>query len=144
MSYLLDTNIISLAMAVDQAITSRLAELEPGTGAISALTYAEIRYGLQRMSLAPMSKSRQSEMARREELFERLTEQLDILAWDTDAAQAYAAERVACEGDGEVLHLVDLMIFAHAASTGRVLVTRDSALQRRARKGPHRAEVISW
>jgi tRNA(fMet)-specific endonuclease VapC len=143
-SYLLDTNIVSLAMSTNPAIMSKLAELHPGEAAISVVTYAEIRYGLQRMSSMPISRSRRHEMVLREGLFDRLMEHLDILAWDKEAAEAYAAERVACESEGEVVDVPDLMILAHAGSTGRVLVTRDSALQRRSRKGPHRAEIISW
>jgi predicted nucleic acid-binding protein len=144
MTYLLDSNIVSAAMLMDRAVTSKLAELEPGSAAISALTYAEIRYGLQRMASMPMSKSRQQEMAKREELFDRLMDHFDVLAWDREAAEAFAAERIACAADGEVVDVLDLLILAHAASTRRVLVTRDAALQRRNRKGPHRAAVISW
>ena len=144
MNYLLDTNILSLAMLTDSVVTSKLAQLAPGEGAISVLTYAEIRYGLQRMSSFPMSSTRQRAMARKEELFDRLMDHLDILAWDKAAAAAYAGERIACERDGDVVAVVDLMILAHAGSTGRVLVTRDTALQRRSKRGHHRAEVISW
>ena len=144
MNCILDTIIISLAMAGDDVVVDHLTRLQPGTAAISAVTYAEIRYGLQKIASAPMSKARQQELADREDVFERLLDHVDVLAWDDDAAAAYAGERVACERDGESLALADLMILAHACSTDRVLVTRDSALQRRGRKGPHRAEVISW
>jgi predicted nucleic acid-binding protein len=96
------------------------------------------------MASVALSRSRQQELADREDVLERLLHHVDVLAWDEEAATAYAGERVACERDGESLSQADLMILAHACSTGRVLVTRDSALQRRARKGPHRAEVIGW
>ena len=144
MNCILDTNIASLAMAGDDTVVGHLTRLEPGTAAISAVTYAEIRYELRRMASAPLSKARQQELADREVVLERLLDHVDVLAWDADAAAAYADERVGCERDGEVLSLADLMILAHACSTGRVLVTRDSALQRRGRKGPHRTEVVSW
>ena len=73
MKSLLDTNIVSLAMSADQAVMTKLARVEPGDAAISAVTYAEIRYGLRR---AP------SALARKLELFERLMEQIDVLPWD--------------------------------------------------------------
>ena len=78
------------------------------------------------------------------ELFDRLMEQIDVLPWDRDAAAAYADERVACEQDGESLDQADLMILAHAGSTERTLVTRDEALLRRSRRGPHRTRVVGW
>ena len=134
MKRLLDTNIVSLAMNADPRVMAQLAKLAPGDGAISAVTYAEIRFGLQR----------RDGMERKQELFERLLEHLDVLAWDRDAATTYADERVACEIDGQVLDQADLMILAHAGSTGRILVTRDAALRRRDRKGPRKTRVEEW
>jgi tRNA(fMet)-specific endonuclease VapC len=134
MSCLLDTNIVSLAMNADARVLDRLGKLGRGEGAISAVTYAEIRYGLQR----------QPGMDRKRELFERLLEHLDILPWDREAASAYAHERNDCEREGQSLDQADLMILAHAGSTGRVLVTRDAALRRRDRKGRFKTRVVGW
>jgi tRNA(fMet)-specific endonuclease VapC len=136
MTFVLDTNIVSLAMSADPGVMKELGRLEPGAAAISAVTYAEIRYGLRRAK-APS-------MTRKQELFDRLMHHLDVLSWDRDAAIAYAEERNACESDGQVLDQADLMILAHAASTKRVLVTRDAALRRRDRKGPHNTRIIGW
>jgi tRNA(fMet)-specific endonuclease VapC len=143
MSRLLDTNIISLAMSADTEVLAQLGKLAPGTAAISAVTFAEIQYGLQRASARPQA-GRHAAILRKQELFGRLMEHVDVLPWDRDAAAAYAEERLACEQDGEVLDQADLMILAHAASTGRILVTRDAALRRRDRKGPHRTRIIGW
>ena len=132
--YLLDTNIVSLAMSGDPQVLAQLTRLGPGDAAISAVTYAEIRYGLRR----------RPGMERKQELFERLLQHLDVLAWDRDAATVYADERVACEADGQALDQADVMILAHAGSTGRILVTRDAALQRRNRKGPAKTRVEEW
>lgn len=136
MKWLLDTNIVSLAMAADSGVLARLARMEVGAAAMSAVTYAEIRYGLQRHA--------SQAIARKKELFDRLLEQLEVLPWDRDAASAYADERPVCERDGHSLDQADLMILAHAASTGRVLVTRDVALRRRDRKGVHKPRVVEW
>jgi tRNA(fMet)-specific endonuclease VapC len=143
MNLLLDTNIVSLAMSADPVIIKQLAKLAPDAAAISAVTYAEIRYGLRR-STSDESPSRHSIMARKNELFDRLIAHVDVLPWDRSAAAAYGEERYACERDGQALDQADLMILAHAGSTGRVLVTRDAALQRRSQKGPHKTRVVSW
>ena len=134
MKHLLDTNIVSLAMNADPRVMARLAKLPPGEAAISAVTYAEIRYGLRR----------RPGLERKQELFERLLEHLDVLPWDRAVAAVYADERVGCEADGHVLDQADLMILAHAGSTGRILVTRDEALLRRDRKGPLKTRVDGW
>lgn len=132
--HLLDTNIVSLAMSGDAEVVKRLASVPPREAAISAVTYAEISYGL----------GRHPALDRKRELFERLLEHVDVLPWDLEAAVAYGSERLACETDGQSLRHADLMILAHAASTGRTLVSRDMALQRRDRKGPHKTRVVGW
>ena len=138
---LLDSNIISAAMSAEAAVTAELARIQPGEAAISSVTYAEICYGLGKL----LAKETHRVMGqRKQELFERLMEHIEVLAWDRHAAVAYAEERIACEADGQVLDQADLMILAHAASTGRTLVTRDAALQRRDRKGAHRTRIIAW
>ncbi len=136
MNCLLDTNIVSLAMSADAHVLDRLSSLEPDEAAISAVTYAEIRYGLQRQSSPAME--------RKKELFERLLQHMQVLPWDRHAAAAYAEERTACEREGQALDQADLMILAHAASTGRALVTRDAALRRRDHKGAHKVRVVGW
>lgn len=139
---LLDTNIVSLAMSADPAVLGRLARVEPGEAAISAVTYAEIRYGLGKLRAKREGVS--AAVERKQELFERLLEHIAVLPWDRDAATAYADERITCEAEGHALDQADLMILAHAASTGRSLVTRDAALRRRDRKGPRKVRVLGW
>lgn len=140
MSCLLDTNVMSLAMSGDGDVLAALARLRPGEAAISAVTYAEICFGLARASKSGAGPA----IERKRELFERLLEHIDVLSWDRDAAAAYAGERLACEADGQTLDQADVMILAHASSVGRVLVTRDAALRRRDRKGPHQTRVVAW
>ena len=140
--YLLDSNIVSGAMAVDKAIVAQLTRAEAGGLAISCVTLAEILYGL--LKLEARADSSSSHVHRKQELFRQLMDHIDVLPWDSEAALAYAAERVACEAEGQTLDRADLMILAHASSTGRTLVTRDLALRRRDRKAPHRTRVIGW
>lgn len=140
MKALLDTNIVSLAMSADASVLKQLGRLGTGDAAISAVTYAEIRFGLARLSHA----GAKSALQQKQELFERLLDHLAVLAWDLEAAEAYAAERLACEAEGEPLDQADLMILGHAAAAGRTLVTRDAALLRRHRRGPHKVSVAGW
>jgi tRNA(fMet)-specific endonuclease VapC len=132
--HLLDTNIVSLAMSGDPEVMRHLARMLAGETAISAVTYGEISYGL----------GRRPGMQAKRELFERLLEHIEVLPWGREAAIAYGEERVACEAEGHSLYHADLMILAHAGSTGRTLVTRDAALLRRDRKGRYRTRVIGW
>jgi tRNA(fMet)-specific endonuclease VapC len=140
--HLLDSNIVSAAMAADEAVMSQLQRLAPGRVAISSVTLAEVLYGLGKLSAR--TGGHNAVVQRKEQLLGRLMEHLDVLPWDSQAAAAYAQERVACESDGQVLDHAGLMILAHAGSTGRTLVTRDAALQRRDRKGPHKTRIVGW
>ena len=129
-------------MSADEAVMARLERTQAGELAISCVALAEVVYGLRKLEARLGSDN--AGLRRKSELFERLMLHIDVLPWDADAAEAYAAERVACESDGQILDHADLMILAHAASIGATLVTRDTALQRRDRKGPHKARVIAW
>jgi tRNA(fMet)-specific endonuclease VapC len=52
---------------------------------------------------------------------------VEILPWDSRAAEAYAALRTAIEKEGKPLGAMDMLIAAHAASSGAILVTNDKA-----------------
>lgn len=140
MKLLFDTNIVSLAMSADAEVMAQLSRLVPAQAAISAVTHAEVRFGLARLGQMGAGAALQ----RKQTLYERLLEHLEVLPWDLAAAEAYAMERVACEADGEPLDQADLMILSHATASGRVLVTRDAALLRRDRRGPGKLRVLGW
>ena len=52
---------------------------------------------------------------------------VEILPWDSHAAEAYAALRTACEKKGKSLGAMDMLIAAHSLSSGAILVTNDKA-----------------
>ena len=54
---------------------------------------------------------------------------IDTLAWDSAAARAYAKARATLERIGKLLANMDLLIAAHAAAVGAVLVTNDHTLE---------------
>ncbi len=108
--YLLDTNIASHIIKGDRPeILNRLVVLPMADIAVSAVTEAELAYGLARRGHPPA-----------------LSEQ-EVLDWDRRAASAYADLRAGCEKRGVNLTPFDMMIAAHAIATDAILVTRDNA-----------------
>jgi len=129
--HLLDTNIVSHVIRGDEPrVRERLQALAVGTVAISVVTEAELLYGLAR-------RGHPSGLSQRVQAF---LVRVDILPWDSAAAQAYATLRPACEAAGTVLAALDMMIAAHALSVDATLVTRDRAFART----PGGLRVESW
>ena len=116
---MLDTNTVSyIARGQSPAARARLLQLqEDQIGCISAITEAEIRYGLARRPEATALKI----------LMEGFIASIRVLPWGGDEAKAYGLLRAKLESSGLTLGNLDLMIAAHAASIGSVLVTSDKA-----------------
>ncbi len=121
MIYLLDTNTVSyIAKGQSRRARRRLERLSVDHDVcISVITEAEIRFGLARGKLS----------AAGEAAVELFLSKLDILPWDSAAARAYAKGRAALERMGKLLANMDLLIAAHAAAVGAVLVTSDRTMQ---------------
>jgi tRNA(fMet)-specific endonuclease VapC len=119
--YMLDTN--TVAYIVDgrsKAARLKLAEVPQGFSvAISAITEAEIRYGL----------ARKPEATRLRAAMEEFLSRVSILPWDSNVARMYGKMRARMSAQGKTLSSLDLLIAAHAASLGAVLVTNDRAFQ---------------
>ena len=113
MRYLLDTNIASAALRGERRLDERLQQLQPGDWCISAVTRAEMRFGLAR-------KPDATRLARIVESFLQTT---TTAAWDTAAADAYGALRAELERRGTPIGSFDEMIAAHALSLGAIVVT---------------------
>jgi len=88
--------------------------------AISAVTEAELRFGVARRPGA----------TRLQTAIEEFLLRVEALPWGSDAARQYAHVRAALERDGEPMGSLDLMIAAHALAAQAVLVTNDSAFRR--------------
>jgi tRNA(fMet)-specific endonuclease VapC len=116
--YLLDTNTASHIIKGDRPeILRRLTAVPIESLAISAVTEAELLYGVAKRGHPPALSERVLEFLLR----------VDVVDWDRHAAQAYANLRAACESSGVSLSPLDMMIAAHAVATGAILVTRDRA-----------------
>ena len=141
MIYLLDTNIVSQAMRANPKVIERLKQLEHGRVAMSAVTFAEIEYGIMRFPKGQKGRTRRrSEL---KALFDALLTYVDVLPWDRAAAMPYAHTRIDCEVTGMNLDQADLMIAAHAVSSGATLVTDDAALLRRS-KSSSSPKIVNW
>lgn len=88
--------------------------------AISVITEAELRFGL----------ARRPEAAQLKVAVEEFLLRVEILPWDSSAAQRYAALRAALERAGEPMGNLDMMIATQALAAQAVLVTSDRAFHR--------------
>jgi len=115
--YLLDTNTVSHLLRKHPVVARRVVQTPITALCISAITQGELLFGLARRPAATALHTAVWEFLRR----------VDVLPWDTSAAQAYGAARAAAQREGRVLAPLDLLIGAHALSLEAVLVTNDRA-----------------
>jgi tRNA(fMet)-specific endonuclease VapC len=119
--YLLDTNIASCAIKGRvSAVEHRLRRVPMAQVAVSAVTEAELRYGVARLPSA----------SRLHEIVDEFLIRTTVLPWDSGAAQHYGILRAALEAEGQPMGALDTMIAAHALSQRLVLVTNDRAFGR--------------
>lgn len=116
MLYLLDTDTGSYAIrGASAALDAALATAPPGSLAISAITRAELVFGLEkRGNPRALARLVQGFMAR-----------VAVMPWDANAADHYAKLRAQLERRGTPIGQFDTMIAAHALSLNAVLVTNN-------------------
>jgi tRNA(fMet)-specific endonuclease VapC len=117
--YMIDTNTVSYIVKGKSA-TSRanLANLRHGEIAcISAITEAELQYGLAKMADATVLRS----------AVEGFFAKIQILPWGREEALAYGGLRARQETAGKLLGNLDMLIAAHAISVGAILISNDKA-----------------
>jgi tRNA(fMet)-specific endonuclease VapC len=116
MLHMLDTDIASyLIKGKSPKIENRLAALAPSMVCISAMTRAELRYGLKRLP----ADHRLHVMVR------QFLKIVRTLPWDVEAADWYADIRHQLVRAGQPIGELDMMIAAHSLSVGAVLVTNN-------------------
>ncbi len=116
--FMLDTNMASyIIKGANDAVQRRLENVPMASVCISAVTQAELLRGV-----AKKPDAKQLPLVVNEFLL-----RVEILPWDSRAAEAYAALRTAIEKEGKPLGAMDMLIAAHAASSGAILVTNDKA-----------------
>ena len=116
--YMLDTNTASYIIKGEPAvIRERLRNVPMANVCVSAITEAELLRGV-----AKKPEAKHLPVAVKEFLL-----RVEILPWDSDAADAYAQLRTACENEGKPLGNMDMLIAAHSVAVGAVLITNDKA-----------------
>jgi len=116
--YMLDTNIASHLIKGDlKAPQEHLLQVPMSRVYISAITEAELLRGV----------AKKPEAKRLPMLVNEFLLRVEILPWDSKAAQSYARLRTACEKEGKSLGSMDMLIAAHANAETMVLVTHDGA-----------------
>ncbi len=119
--YLLDTNIASYIIKGNiPAVRRHVAVVPMESVAVSAVTEGELRYGVARMPQA----------VRLREVVREFLLRVQVLAWNSAAAQQYGELRATLEHEGRPMGNLDIMIGAHALALGAVLVTNDRAFTR--------------
>lgn len=111
--YMLDTNAASAAMRGAPGMDERLRALDPAQWCISAITRAELRYGL---ALKPEAKNLAQYVG-------AFLQAATTAPWDQAAADTHGALRARLRRAGTPIGDFDEMIAAHALSLNAVLVT---------------------
>ena len=115
--WMLDTNIISGLMRdpaghIARQLTQKLLHVEGARIATSVIVDCELRFGLAKNPLPRFLHAYQVTMAA-----------IDVLNFESSAAQRYANLRNYLEGQGTPIGPNDMLIAAHALTLGCTLVT---------------------
>jgi tRNA(fMet)-specific endonuclease VapC len=117
--YMLDTNTVSHLVKQHPEVVRRVIDVPMDSLCISAITAGEVHYGLAKRPDAVRLRVAVTELMRR----------VDVLPWDSSAAELYGIVRADLERAGRPLGSLDTLIAAHALSVGAVLVTSDRAFR---------------
>ena len=116
--FMLDTDTcIFLMRGESPALAARVQSVPLQQQVMSAVTFAELTYGVQ-VSAAAKRKQNQS-------VLDSLVLHLAVLDWPQDAAKHYAEIRADLKKRGAQLGAADLMIAAHARAMGAIVVTNN-------------------
>lgn len=117
MKYMLDTNICIYAIKhKTETVIKNFLSHEPEEMCISAITYAELMYGVEKSMAIEKNRIALS-------LF---LSPLTILEFQASAAEEYGKVRAELESKGMPIGPMDLLIAGHARSEGLILVTNNT------------------
>lgn len=115
--YMLDTNVASyLLRGSSPHLEQRLRRESVDAICISAITRAELRYGVARLLPAATRLERE---------VERFLQGITALPWDDAAADAYGPVRATLERAGRPIGALDTQIAAHALIANLTLITHN-------------------
>lgn len=117
MRYMLDTNICIYAIKhKPKQVFDRLQEHDPSEICISSVTYAELAHGVEK-----------SQAVERNRLaLGLLLANIEIMSFDSLAAECYGKIRADLEKAGTPIGPLDMMIAGHAKSLGYTVVTNNT------------------
>lgn len=117
MLFMLDTDIASyIIKGCSMDVEARLAAIDPSMVCVSAMTRAELLYGLKKL-----------QPAHRLHIGVRLFLKIvRVLPWDGEAADFYAEIRHQLATTGQIIGELDMMIAAHSLAVAAVLVTNNT------------------
>ena len=131
MKLMLDTNTcIALIKRKPVRALQELGKYQVGDIGISAVTLAELRYGV----------SKSQHQAKNQAALNEFMLPLEVAAFDERATVAYGVLRAALEKKGTPIGLLDTMIAAHALSLDATLVTNNTREFNRVPK----LDVVDW
>lgn len=131
MKYLLDTNICIYTIRQKPAqVLEQFQKHTVGDIGISSITAAELWYGVGKSK-----QKKQNEKALRQFLFP-----LEIVRFNSQAAEAYGIIRALLERQGKPIDPLDTLIAAQAVSMGTILVTNN---EKEFKKVP-RLQIENW
>ena len=114
MIYVLDTDTVSNIVRKNSSVIENLIKHEDDEICISAISYAELRYGLEK-----------KESDRLFEEVNAIVGKLSIIDFDESQSEIYGKIRVKLEKSGTPVDDMDLLIAASALSAGAVLVSHN-------------------
>ena len=117
MRYMLDTNICIYAIKhKPEQVFMRLQEHDPIDICISSVTYAELVHGVEK------SKA----IERNRVALALLLANIEIMNFDSLAAESYGKIRADLEKEGTPIGPLDMMIAGHAKALGYTVVTNNT------------------
>lgn len=123
-THLLDTNIcIYIRRAKPPKVRERFASMEPGSLAMSVITWGELLYGAAH-SDSPVSTRKK---------LEKVVSQIPVLPLPIEVAGHYGDIRAQLAGQGSMIGANDLWIAAHARAQDLVVVTNNTREFKRVR-----------
>jgi len=112
--YMLDTDIVSLLVRKSPSVIKNIIKHEDDEICISAITYAELRFGLEKKGS--------------ERLFNEVSAllgKLSIIDFDSSQSELYGKIRLKLEKAGTPLNNMDMLIAAAALSIEAILVSHN-------------------
>ncbi len=114
--YMLDTDTCSYVIRERPiGVLERFRKLSMDQVCISAVTYAELIYGVERSSSKRINRP----------IVDEFVQHLDIIAWGKEAAERYGKVRAELKTGETPIGAMDMMIAAHAKSIKAALVTNN-------------------